>query len=322
MSTPPPIRLPTDWPDKRPRSLPARMVRRVDVRLRRGLPRPVYHAVRGGYYGARTLVGRNPGRGRVLPDYLIIGVAKGGTTSLCGWLNEHPFVSPAARKEVHFFDYEYHRGVDWYRSNFPLEEKRREFAAENGEPFLTGEASPTYISHLWAPHRVAKLLPDAKLVVALRNPVDRAYSHFQMTRREGYEPFESFEEAVAAEEDRLAPETERLQSNPRYYSWWLGSWSYLERSRYAEQLERWLELFPREQFLFVRSEDLSAEPARTLDTVHEFLGLPPHRRAEYPHLHTAEYDGIPADTRLRLAEYFRPHNERLYELAGIDFGWE
>lgn len=297
--------------------------KRVKWHLRDRLPRPVYHFVRSRYYDGRTLVGRNPGRGRLLPNFLIIGTAKSGTTTLYGWLNEHPFVAPAAQKEVHFFDYEYYRGVDWYRSNFPPERSRRAFEQEHGRPFLTGEASPTYISHEWAPSRIAKVLPNAKLLVALRNPIDRAYSQFQMSRREDEEPLESFAEAVAAEERRLRSECDRLRRDPRYNSWPIGCWGYLLRSRYAEQVERWFKLFPREQFLFLKTEDLESQPQATLDTVYAFLDLTPFANEQLAHLHVApKYDPIPAEARAQLAVYFRPHNQRLHQLTGIDFGWD
>src|SRR5206468_1500784 len=99
-------------------------------------------------------------------------------------------VAPADRKEVHYFDYQYFKGEDWYRSHFPSKREQTRFATEHGQPFLTGEGSPSYISHMWAPVRVARALPDVRLIVALRNPVDRAYSHFQMSRRAGEEPLE------------------------------------------------------------------------------------------------------------------------------------
>ncbi len=291
--------------------------------LRRKLPRSGYQVLRTGFYGARTAVGRNPGRGHLLPDFLIIGTAKSGTTTLHGWLSEHPFVVPAVKKEVHFFDYDWQRGVDFYRTHFPTERERDEFSLAHGRAFLTGETSPTYISHQWAPVRIAKVLPGAKLIVAFRNPIDRAYSQFQMARREDEEPFDSFADAVAAEPARLAAELARSRRDARYVSWPLGNWSYLYRSSYAEQVERWFELFPREQFLFIDSHVLEARPQEALDETYAFLGLPAHANVDLENLHVApRYDPIPADVRAQLADHFRPHNERLYELVGIDFGWE
>jgi hypothetical protein len=102
----------------------------------------------------------------------------------------------------------------------------------------------------------------------------------------------------------------------------LGGWSYLLRSRYAEQLERWFELFPREQFHFVKTEDLALKPTEALAGVHRFLALPHHESSEYPRFHVGQYEPMSPDTHAMLVEYFQPHNERLYELVGIDFGWD
>jgi hypothetical protein len=322
---PPADGAPADPADPADPAAPSRPVERalaqLDSGLRRTLPPPAYRRAVRSYHGVRKLARRNPGRGCLLPDFVIIGAAKAGTTSLYAWLGQHPFVEPAKHKEVHYFDYNYPRGDDWYRMHFPLRRARDRFAAANGRPFLTGEASPSYISHYWAPERLAQRLPDAKLLVNLRDPVERAYSQFQMSRREGEEELESFADAVAAEDRRLDPERARAMADPAYNSWPIGCWAYLMRSRYAEQLERWFALFHREQFHFVTLEALSSNPQGELDRVHEFLGLPPHAYEDLPKLHTAKYDSLPGDTRARLTEYFRPHNERLYELVGIDFGW-
>lgn len=295
----------------------------LDNRARQRLPRPVYRSLVRSCHRALAVSGRSPGRGRLLPDFVIIGAAKAGTTSLFAWLSDHPFISSARKKEVHYFDYNYFRGEGWYRAHFPLQEQRARFAAEHGQPFITGEASPSYLSHQWAPQRTAALLPNAKLIVALRNPVDRAYSQFQMSRREQEEPLETFAEALAAEEQRLAPERGRMLRDRWYNSWPIGCWSYLMRSRYAEQLLRWMELFPRQQLHFLTLEQLSQHPHRTLAAVHDFLGVPAYEHPALAAEHVApRYDSISSEQRLALQEYFRPHNERLYELVGIDFGWD
>jgi hypothetical protein len=299
-----------------------RLLGDLDGRARRNLPRPVYRSLVGRYHDLRALSGRSPGRGRLLPDFVIIGAAKAGTTSLFGWLSEHPYIAPACTKEVHYFDYNHFRGEDWYRKHFPLGAERERFAAETGRPFLTGEASPSYMSHTWAPRRLARLLPGAKLLVTLRNPVERAYSQFQMSRRENEEPLESFTAAIAAEEQRLAPERARMLADEGYNSWPIGCWSYLMRGRYAEQIEHWMELFGRERFHFVTLEQLAGAPQQALDRVHDFLEIPAHEYTELPRLHVARYDSIDADARSQLTDYFRPHNERLYELVGTDFGWD
>jgi hypothetical protein len=295
--------------------------KRLGYEARHRLPRPVYQEGVRTVAGLKRAVGRSPGRGRMLPDFVILGAAKAGTTSLYGWLSEHPYVAPASTKEVHYFDYNFYRGVDWYRSHFPRRAECRAFAAEHGRPFLTGEASPPYLSHPHVPARLKRRLPEAKLLVALRDPVDRAYSQYQMSVREREEDL-SFAEAIAAEDARLDPERARLAADRRYSSWPIGCWSYKMRSSYADQVEAWFAEFDREQFHFLTLEELSVRPQETLDRVHEFLGLPLHSYADLKPMHIApRYDSLSAETRAELDEYFRPLNERLYELVGRDLGW-
>jgi hypothetical protein len=298
----------------------------IDTRLRRRLTPQVYEITSRSYRTLRKLTGFTPGRGRLLPDFLIIGAAKAGTTSLHSWLSHDPLVMVGSKKEINYFSYNYALGEDWYRSHFPRERDRPAFLADHGRPFLTGEASPSYLLHHWTPQRVAQLLPGVKLLVQLRDPVDRAYSSFEHRRRDGEEPLDSFALASAAEEERLAPGIERVLADPTYNSYTVACWSYLMRSRYAEQLERWFQFFPREQFHFLTLEDLAAAPQRTLDGVHDFLGLPRRRAEQLPRInissrHDADYDPLPPEVQERLQAYFRPHNERLYELLGVDFGW-
>jgi Sulfotransferase domain len=319
---------PPEQPSHRQRELSRKA--RVQRLLRQRLSPAAFERALGGYYGLLSATGRGPGRGRTLPDFLVVGAAKCGTTSLFDWICMHPgVVRPSTngrpRKELLFFDYNFYRGVDWYRKHFPLESERGEFEREHGRPFVTGEATASYLTGYWVPERVREVTPDVKLIVTLRNPVDRAYSAFQMSRREGLEGCESFEEAIALEDDRLAGELERTRNDPRYNPPLpppLGYWSYLYRSRYADHVARWLELFPREQMLFLKFEDLAADPWRALEEVHSFLGLPSHRASELRKLNAASYSEMSPRTRADLAEHFRPYNQRLRELTGIDFGWD
>jgi hypothetical protein len=316
-------------PERGPAQRPTGKARVHDL-LRGALPPTAFELAVGGYYGLRQAAGRSPGRGRVLPDFLVAGVAKCGTTSLYDWICEHPFVvrpttEGRARKELLFFDYNYYRGLDWYRRHFPLLEERQAFEREHGRAFITGEATASYVTGHWVPGRVRAAIPDIKLIVTLRNPVDRAYSAFQMSRRERLEECETFEAALALEDERLAGELEHARRNPRYNPPLpppLGYWSYLHRSRYADHIARWLELFPREQMLFIEFEQLAAQPQQTLDRVHAFLGLPPYRNRDLPTLNAASYAGMDPQTRAVLVDYFRPYNQKLRELTGVDFAWD
>ena len=125
---------------------------------------------------------------RSLPDFVIIGAMKSGTTSLYDFLIKHPAIAPAAKKEVMYFStwYKYKLGKLWYRSNFPTNLSRSAFYKKTTQRLLSGEASPPYLFYPMVPGRMKGVLPDVKLIVILRNPVDRAYSHYHHMLRRKY----------------------------------------------------------------------------------------------------------------------------------------
>ncbi|HEX2638591.1 MAG TPA: sulfotransferase [Gemmatimonadales bacterium] len=251
---------------------------------------------------------------RGLPSLLILGAQRSGSTSLFNYLVQHPDVLPPLGKEIHYFDLHYQRGLNWYRGRFPYAHRLR-----GGT--LTLDASPYYLLHPLAPERAARLLPGAKLVALLRNPVERALSHYQHEVRGGRESL-PFERAIEQEAERLSGEEERLRSDPTYYSFNHHRYSYVRRGRYLEQLRRWVEHFPRSQLLVLQSERLFADPVGVTATVHEFLGVRPHRLEHYkPFLHGAYDRAMPAGVRTRLVEYFEPHNRELYDWLGKEFDW-
>ncbi len=252
---------------------------------------------------------------RVLPDFLIIGAQKGGTTSLYAYLSAHPNIAPALEKEVHFFDYNFSRGEAWYRAHFPTQlEKWR------GTFLMTGEASPYYLFHPRATLHAKQIVPHAKLIVLLRNPVERAYSQYHHQVRLGLEEL-SFEEAIDQEPARLAGEFEKLISDDEYYSFNYQNYSYLARGMYADQLTRWFKFFPRQQFLILESQAFYAQPAPTLERALDFLGAPRWQPATFRVENDGAYPAINPDTRAMLVEFFAPHNARLYELLNVDFDW-
>ena len=251
---------------------------------------------------------------RVLPDFVIIGTMKGGTTSMFQYLSQHPQVRPPFRKEIKFFDIHYPRGLGWYRSHFPLQFKMKDGA-------LTGEATPYYLFHPLAAERMAHDLPNVKLIILLRNPVDRTYSHYSHIQRVGREPL-PFDRAIAAEPDRLTGEVEKIIADPNYSTFMHGHYSYLARSRYAEQLPRWLERFPREQILILPSEDLTTSPYAAFEKTLKFLGLDAWQPEQFSVFKQGRYEKMPVSTRAKLVEYFRPYNQQLYDLLGMKFDWD
>jgi hypothetical protein len=259
---------------------------------------------------------------RLLPDFIIIGAQKCGTTSLYNYLIEHPWVAPSAVKEVHFFDLAFARGVTWYRRQFPSLLKKCYARTVLRQDLVTGEASPYYIFHPHAPRRIRMTLPNVKLIVLLRNPVDRAFSHYQHSVRSGNEPL-SFEEALEKECERLDGELEKMLANEHYRSMPHQAYSYLLRGIYVDQLKTWLGIFPAAQMLILSSEDFYASPAATYRQTLEFLGLPTYELREYRKYDHGGYRAkMDSATRRWLVEYFRPHNRRLYDFLDRRFDWD
>lgn len=251
---------------------------------------------------------------RVLPDFLIIGSMKGGTTSFFQYLAEHPEINPPFRKEIKFFDLHYRQGLNWYRAHFPLKTKMLKDA-------ITGEATPYYMFHPLAPQRIAKDLPNARFIAVLRNPVDRAYSHYNHMVRVGRESL-SFENAIEQEDARLFQEEEKIISNPEYSPFNHLHFSYKARGRYIEQIKIWLRFFSREQMLFLSSEELYQTPLITYKKALDFLGIASWEPSGFQVFKQGEYSGLSAKTRERLSGYFEPYNQQLYKLLDMDFGWK
>jgi hypothetical protein len=269
-------------------------------------------------YG-RLTAGRRP-----LPHFMIVGAKRGGTTSLYNYLLEHPQVAPLfpARQQikgVRFFDLNFHRGVGWYRSHFPAAAAGRQ--DRNGRRVIAGEASPYYLFHPLAAERAGRAVPEAKIIVLLRDPVERAYSHYKERVRHGAEPCGSFEEAIDREPGRLAGEEERILADPTYHSFAHEHHSYLAQGRYLDMLPRWRERFPPERLLILPSEQLYADPQAMLDRVLAFLGLPPWELRDPRAYNYHPADELAEGTRRRLAAGFSEHNRRLAEFLGMRLGW-
>lgn len=237
-----------------------------------------------------------------------------GTTSLYDFLSRHPGVAPAIKKEVHFFDLEFDQGEAWYRAHFPFRSVLEESSLQ------TGEASPYYLSHPLAPERARELLPDVKLIAVLRNPVDRAYSHYWHSVRLNIEPL-SFENALSAEPDRLEGELDRLKTVPGSRSRSFQHHAYATRSLYGQELSRWLSQFPRKQLLVLEQGELNRDPERQANRLFAFLNLDPHPLEMQPGLNKAAYPPMEPATRQKLLSHFAPPNRQLFDLIGERFDW-
>jgi Sulfotransferase domain len=244
-----------------------------------------------------------------LPDLVIIGAQRSGTTSLHAWLCSHPKVAPFQIDEVHFFDgAKYNRGLRWYRAQLPMRVRFR----------CQVEASPYMLLHPLAPERAARDLPaESRFVALLREPVERALSHYWRNRKVGREN-ESFAEALKSEDERLRGSLDALRRGEASHAhrWF----SYRTRGLYAEQLERWFGAVGRDRVMVIESERIFRDPQVSAGVL-QWCGLPPST-VPYP-----SFNAIPrvatetAEAAAELRTWFEPHNEALFELLGCRL-WE
>lgn len=256
---------------------------------------------------------------RLRPDFLIVGAQRSGTTSMFKTLIQHPSVArPYLRKGVHYFDLRHDRGMRWYRGHFPIAVTSR--ARRLGRRPVTGESSPYYMFHPLAPRRIAAALPDVRLIVLLRDPVERAYSGHSHEIGRGYET-EDFVRALELEPGRLAGQKEKMLADPSYNSPDWQHHAHATRGQYIEQLEELEKQFGRDRMHVVDSADFFAEPAPVFDGVLDFLGLDRGAKIAFEQHNARSRSPMPDDVRARLREHYLPYDERLAEWWGQTPSW-
>ncbi len=244
---------------------------------------------------------------KIGPDFIIAGASKSGTSSIYYYLSRHPQILRSHTKEIDFYWRNYKKGIDWYLAHFPTISDRPDF--------LTGEATPNYLRFPQVAQRIKDTFPQTKIIILLRNPVERAISwHYHklnagLTNRD-------LATAIASELERLATITEAEITNTGFYDP-----DNIIGSLYIYQIKPWIELLGREQFLILKSEDFYGEPSETMKEVFEFLGLPNCPSNNYPQVNAGSYNQVDPDLRKTLAEYFAPYNRQLEEYLGMKFDW-
>ena len=257
---------------------------------------------------------------RVLPDFLVIGIGRGGTTSCFHYLSQHPSIIGSAYEEIGFFDENFHLGLNWYRSMFPTKFLKKKIAKKFGKS-LTYDVTPSYIWKPWVARRIKELFPGIKLIAILRNPVDKAYSHYHLTIRSNNEKL-TFEEAVMRDMKTFSDLVNSdSKINDDYFKNQIKN-SYLGRGFYAQQLETWFELFDRKQILILTSEELSTETNKTMNKIFKFLDLPNYEIPDIVKRNTANYSNMKMDTRKKLTSFFGKYNQELFKLLNEEFDWD
>ena len=283
------------------------------------VPGPVRRIVRLGVGS----YGRLTADHRVLPSFLLCGGPRCGTTMLARVLSAHPAVLTAVpRRPVHYFDTGYDRGPRWYRAHFPTQRAADRIAWRLGVPPVTFESNPDYLYHPHAVARIARDLPEVRVIVLVRDPVDRAYSHHAQQVARGFEPERDLRRALALEPMRLRGEYERMVADPGYRSLAHQHYGYRARGDYARYLARMATYLPRERILVLETGDLLGHPESVYDRVLEFLGLP---HLGYPPLDPPRPDPpsarVDARVRQEMAAYYAARDAELEPWLGHPPSW-
>ena len=257
---------------------------------------------------------------RILPDFLVIGVGRGGTTSCFHYLSQHPSIIGSAYDEIGFFDENFHLGLNWYRSMFPTKFLKKKIVKKFGK-CLTYDVTPAYIRKPWVARRIKELFPEIKLIALLRNPVDKAYSHYNSKMQVEGDTKTTFEEMI--EEDiKMIEKFENTNSiiDDEYFRNYIEK-SPLGRGLYAQQLKIWFELFDPKQLLILTSEELSTETNKTMNKIFQFLDLPDYEIPDTAKRSTGNYTNMKMDTRKKLISFFSKYNQDLFKLLNQEFDW-
>lgn len=289
-------------------------VRRLAAVVRLRAPAPVLGAIRGAVHAW----GMTTARWRMDPAVLVVGAQRAGTTTLFRVLNAHPQVArPTAAKGIGYFDVNYHRGARWYRGHFPITALARR---RHGPDVITFDSSGYYLFHPLAPGRIARELPDVRIVVMVREPVERAYSAYKHEYARGFET-ETFARALELEDDRLAGEVDKIVADPAYESLHHRHHAYRGRSRYSEQIDRYRAALGNDRVHVADADEFFVDPVGEFARIERFLGLRNWTPESVEQWNARPGSPLDPELRQRLDEEFAPYDERLAEQMGRTPRW-
>jgi hypothetical protein len=255
---------------------------------------------------------------RVLPNFIIAGTSRSGTTSLYHNLLSHPNIYPGAHKSAGFFDYNFDKGLNFYKSHFSTKLHKNYVNKVKKQLFCTGEATTTYLLEPKLANRIKDTVPDLKIIVILRNPIERAFSHYNYYVMRQESKFDTFEQAIDFEKkiisNNLLNNVNKFEDR-RFYS-------FLREGMYIENLKKLFEVFPKRQLHIIQFEEFATDTLKTLESTFKFLDLENFQINNIKKLNAIEYQEIDSDTRKFLKEFFEPYNAKLYDAIGKNFHWK
>lgn len=268
-----------------------------------------------------VVAGERTASWRMTPSFVLAGAQRCGTTSLFRALIDHPAIlQPVHHKGINYFDVGYQHGWSWYQGHFPLRAWASLQATRAGEEIVTFDASGYYVYHPHAADRFAQDLPDVKVLVMLRDPVERAFSAYRHELARGFET-ETFERALELEDERVETEFQRMLDEPTYNSFSHRHHSYRRRGQYAEQLTRLIDRVGVDRLLVVESHDFFSQPEREYARITQFLGLRSHLPSSFDRWNGRPGSGMSDATRETLTAAYRVHDEALEAVIGGVPSW-
>ncbi len=282
--------------------------------------KPGFSQVKASIRNVRDLYCTKTWQRRVLPDLVLVGAQRSGTTALTDALFRMPMVRrPRRGKGSHYFSLYYARGWPWFQGQFPTKRAAAAIKAETGHDLFVFDACPYYLYHPFAVERMAKALPNVKLLVMLRDPVARAESHYHHSVGYGHETLD-FATALSQESERLAGEVAKMAADESYISIPHEHFSYVDKGMYARQLTNLFKHYDRDQVLVMSAEAFYADPDATLERLTSWLGLPKVTLAANDNRNANRYQPN-LEVRAQLAATFAEPNEQLFALLGERFEW-
>ena len=257
---------------------------------------------------------------RLLPDFIIIGSTKSGPWTLTDFLMEHPNIF--MERNLHFFEYNQSNKLSWYKKYFPTRFYKSQVERKTGQNFIVGENTSTYLFHPLVPKRIKEILPNAKLIINLRNPVKRAFSNYNHQVKHGFET-RTFEDAINSEllRIKIVDENNKLKiKNPDFDN--AVIFNYIRHGMYVNKIKTWFDLFPKNQIQILPTDLLTKEPRKFLKITFEFLGVSNHPIKNLQKTNVGKYKNMNETTKKILTDFYKPYNEKLFELIGKRLEWD
>ena len=239
------------------------------------------------------------------PDFIVIGAMKAATSAIYEYLMQHPQVKRRLPKELHFFTLKYEKGLDWYLSQFTCDKEDG-----IGQKLLIGEASPSYLPSQKAPGRIYKFFPNVKLIISLRNPTDRAISHYYHQRNRVKDENRPIELAFSPQEISDLAKKPYSKTN-----------SYLQHGKYASQIKNWFDVFPRNQILLLDYQNLEKKPDDFIKKIFNFLDIQDYLISDKKKIYSNVYPETPLVIKKSLDDFFKPYNKQLENLLDTKLEW-